>query len=169
MPDFRFCPVCSASLDRRVPPGDEHERLVCSACGFVFYRNSKPCASAIVVQDGKVLLARRGIDPYKGWWDLPGGFLELGEHPEAGIIRELQEETGLTVRPGKLLGIYMDSYHEPSEATVVMTYLVETVDAEPHPASDVVELAWFGPGELPEDIAFTCNRQALDDWRKRLA
>lgn len=166
---YRFCPVCGGGLEQRIPPGDEHERLVCSVCGFVFYQNSKPCASAIVVRDGKVLLARRAIEPFKGWWDLPGGFLELGEHPEAGMVRELLEETGLTVRPAELLGIYMDWYGDSEEASLTLTYLAEIVSGVPKPASDVAELAWFGPNELPQQIAFAYNnRQALDDWRKRL-
>ena len=168
LPEYRFCPVCSAQLGHLVPPGDEQERLVCSGCGFVFYQNSKPCAAALVAREGKVLLARRGIEPFKDWWDLPGGFLELGEHPEAAVVRELLEETGLAVRPTALLGIYMDWYREPSEATLVLTYLVDIVAGEPRPASDVADLAWFSPDDLPERIAFTCNRAALDDWRKRL-
>ncbi|MBI4499388.1 MAG: NUDIX domain-containing protein [Chloroflexi bacterium] len=165
---YRFCPACGGALATRPVPQDEHERLVCQGCGLVFYQNSKPCVGALVVrEDGRLLLVRRNIEPFKGAWDLPGGFLELGEHPDAGVVREVQEETGLTIRPRDLLGIYMDWYGPEGDATLNLMYLVEIVGGDARPASDAEAIGWFGPDELPEHIAFTCNRQALADWRKR--
>ena len=67
---------------------------MCESCGFIYWNNSRPTAGGVVEDSqGRVLLGRRGINPSKGLWDLPGGFLEPGEHPEAGFVRELLEES----------------------------------------------------------------------------
>lgn len=66
--------------------GEAFAPVKCGVCGKWHYHNSKPCAGALVVRDGKVLLAQRGVEPFKGYWDIPGGFLEAGEHPEHGAF-----------------------------------------------------------------------------------
>lgn len=166
---YSFCPKCGGPLERQFVEQDEHERLVCQVCGFIFYQLSKPCASALVVRGGRVLLVQRAIEPFKGWWDIPGGFLEPGEHPEAGAIRELREETGLEIRPTEILGIFMDAYPYGAgeEHTLNLFYLAKVMGGEPVAASDAAALAWFSKEELPENIAFRCCREALEAWRQR--
>ncbi len=166
MPPFRYCPLCASPLVRRRPPDDSLERQVCPACGRVWYENAKPCVGALITQNGRVLLARRAGPPAAGAWDLPGGFLEAWEHPEAGLVREIQEETGLTVRPVRLLGIFPDRYGADGDYTLNLHYLAEVVAGVPTPASDVAALAWFGPDEIPADLAFANVRQALAAWRE---
>ena len=79
----------------------EGSQLHCPGCGSTYYANSAPCVSALVEDaEGRVLLARRAVEPYLGLWDCPGGFLEEGEHPLDGLRRELEEETGLVARAG---------------------------------------------------------------------
>ena len=163
--NFSFCPKCGQSLATR--PVDGHERLVCVSCGFIFYQNSKPTSSVLIVEQGRVLLVRRGIEPFKGWWDIPGGFLELGEHPEAGAIRETKEETGLLIEPVELLGVFMDCYGESGEHTLNLCYLAELIGGQPRPASDVTELQWFELDALPEKIAFGWSEVALTMLRQR--
>jgi 8-oxo-dGTP diphosphatase len=127
------------------------------------YRNSKPCGEAVVVRDGRLMLTRRVHEPQAGWWDLPGGFLEPGEHPEAGVIRELREETGLDVRPVRLIGLYMDVYGPDGDPTMSVTYECEVVGGVEQAADDVAEIGWFDPGDLPE-VAFDHGRRVLADW-----
>lgn len=103
---YKYCSICGCELGEGKPFAPQQ----CDNCGNPHYHNSKPCSGALVVREGKVLLARRGVEPYKGCWDVPGGFLESGEHPEQGAIRELREETGLNIRLNGLLGMYMDRY-----------------------------------------------------------
>ena len=113
---YSFCPKCGGRLETRFFEG--RDRLICSVCGFVFYQHSKACAGALVMRGDKVLLVKRGIEPFKGYWDIPGGFLEQGEAPEEGAIRELEEETGLLIELTEILGIFMDQYGNRNTATL---------------------------------------------------
>ncbi|HUK93998.1 MAG TPA: NUDIX domain-containing protein [Gaiellaceae bacterium] len=162
---WRWCPRCREQLD-----GDEL-RVVCPACGFVCYASSKATAGALVVDErGRVLLARRAFDPFKGYWDIPGGFLEEGEHPLDGLRRELREETGLEVEPLDFLGVWIDSYGGDStaEATLNLYWTARATGGEARPADDVSELGWFGEDELPQpsELAFENVPQVLAAWRE---
>jgi len=162
---FRYCPDCGHPLP---PPSQPPERLrsqPCSACGAVHFRNAKPCAGALVVRNGKVLLGRRAIEPSRGSWDIPGGFLDPWEHPADAATREVAEETSLVVRPMQLLGIFLDTYAGRHYALNIY-YLAEVVGGEERPADDLVELRWFAAEELPEDLAFDNCREALAAWRR---
>jgi ADP-ribose pyrophosphatase YjhB (NUDIX family) len=145
---------------------DGQEQLVCVRCEFIFYQNSKPTSSVLVVERGRVLLAKRGIEPYLGWWDIPGGFLENGEHPEAGAVREVAEETGLQIKLTELLGIYIDTYGRSGEYTLNLCYTADLVSGRPNPASDVTELRWFDLDALPDQVAFNWSRDALAKLRQ---
>jgi ADP-ribose pyrophosphatase YjhB (NUDIX family) len=161
-----FCPCCGGPLEPQYAEG--RERQVCSRCGRIHYQNAKPCACALVIRGGRVLLVRRAIEPFYRYWDIPGVFLEAEEHPAACVMREIEEETGLRIRPTALLGIYVDTYGAEDEYTLNIHYLAEVVSGEPRPASDVQELAWFTPHELPSDLAFRSNYQALEDWQRAM-
>lgn len=164
----KFCSACGGALMAAEEP---HGPQRCAACGVEHFRNSKPCAGAVVVRNGRVLLVRRAIEPFKDHWDIPGGFLHEGEHPEDGVVHEVLEETGLRVRLGGLLGIYMDRYggDDADEWTLNIYYVAEPLDdAEPRAADDAGEIAWFAPDTLPMEIAFNHGRQVLADWRARV-
>jgi len=160
---WRLCPRCGAEL------GGDAARLACDACGFIVYASSKPTASALCVDNGRVLLARRAHPPFQGFWDIPGGFLDEGEDPLDGLRRELREETGLEVEPQRFLGIWMDRYGGDStaEATLNLYWAVRVVGGEAAPADDVSELRWFGRDELPaaDELAFENVPLVLDAWR----
>ncbi|MGB2875078.1 MAG: NUDIX domain-containing protein [Gaiellaceae bacterium] len=163
---WRWCPRCQTALR-----GDE-SRVECPACGFVSYASSKPTAGALVGDEqGRVLLARRRAEPFAGSWDIPGGFLDEGEHPLDGLRRELREETGLEVEPLEFLGVWMDRYGGDStaEATLNLYWTARVVGGEPEPADDVTELRWFAADELPapEELAFENVPLVLSAWRAR--
>ena len=80
------------SFSKKIPPGDDRERSVCNTCGFVDYQNPKIVAGAVVVYRGKILMCRRAIEPRRGYWTLPAGYMELGETVEEGAMREAREE-----------------------------------------------------------------------------
>jgi ADP-ribose pyrophosphatase YjhB (NUDIX family) len=170
MRPYVYCPYCRTELVSRPIPTDGPVRKVCPACKFIQWGNSKPTASGIVTDEqGRALLVRRGIEPFKGMWDIPGGFLEASEHPEDGVVREIFEETGLRVRPVRLIGVYMDTYGPPpSEDTLNFYYECRvTDDLAPAPADDVTETGWFFPANAPGPLAFENTRQAFADWTAR--
>ncbi len=159
----RHCAACGERLTRRRVAG--RLRPQCPRCGRVAYRNPKPCAGALVERDdGAVLLVRRAVAPYRGWWDIPGGFLEADEHPERGAVRELREETGLRVRLVCLLGVYVD---RGPPATLNLYYLARATGGRARASDDAVALGWFHRGELPRRIAYPRHaRRVLADWRR---
>jgi ADP-ribose pyrophosphatase YjhB (NUDIX family) len=122
----------------------------------------------VLVDDhGRVMLTRRGIEPRRGMWDLPGGFMRPGEDGEQAARRELLEETGLEIAVGRLLAIIPDVYGPDDEPTLNIFYLAHVVAGTAAPASDVSEIGWFGAAALPQpaEIAFACVADALARWR----
>jgi len=145
--------------------------LVCAACDFHFWQGSKPAVGAILLRTigGKrqVLLTRRGIEPYKGEWDLPGGFLSNGERPEDGLNRELREELGVAVSNPRFFTTEVDQYNRDDiavQARFVLSMFFAcdvAAGAQFVPVDDVVEAAWFPLDMLPAELAFACNRRVL--------
>ncbi len=165
---FHFCPDCGARLPG--PLEADTRRLssqTCGACRAVHYRNAKPCAGALVVRQGHVLLGRRAVEPARDWWDIPGGFLNPWELPADGAIREVREETGLEVRLVQLLTIEIDTYAD-RDYTLNLYYLAEPVGGREAPADDLAELRWFTPRELPSELAFPHCARVLATWARSL-
>ena len=152
---WKMCPRCAAGLEL------DQGKASCPACDSVYYANSAPAVEGVLERDGKVLLTKRGIDPRRGYWDLPGGFLEEGEEPLEGLAREFREETGLAVRPLEWLGTHLEPYDH--YFVLGLTWLVRA-DGEPRPDDDVEELRWFGPNELPDEMAFRHQDELLRAW-----
>ena len=159
---WKFCPRCRTELEL----GDG--RVSCPACGFTAYAGSVPTASALCVDDaGRVLLARRAHEPERGKWDLPGGFLDEGEHPLDGLRRELHEGTGLEIEPEEFVGGFPDRYGEAGIYTINFYWTVRVVAGEPNAADDVADLRWFDADALPgpDEFAFPNSVAALRAWR----
>lgn len=167
---YSFCPVCGKAIGER-----RRDVLVCGTCGYHFFLNTKPCVGAIVLRkvDGEdqILLTRRGIEPHKGKWDLPGGFLGNGEHPEAALKRELREELGVSVSNPRFLTFKTDEYPradiaEEARFVISLFFFCDIPDgASLSPADDVSEVGWFPFDELPFELAFNANQMALLEAR----
>jgi len=163
---WRFCARCGSDLDLTDLP----RRVVCPVCGFVAYANPKPAAVGLITdEEGRLLLVRRAVDPFKDRWDAPGGFVEEGEHPLDALRRELVEETGYEVEPGRFVGAWMDTYGDGADVQSTLNLYWESriVSGTPRPADDAAELGWFEPDALPspEQLAFTTVGDALEHWR----
>ena len=163
-----FCPKCGGALEKRYVNAEMSNRQVCQDCGSILYRNSKPCLGVVALKGDRVLLVKRAIEPFKGCWDIPGGFLEEGEHPAHGAVRELQEETGLIIDPVEVLGIYMDVYGAEEESTLNICYVARVIGGEPRMGSDAIDMNWFPILSLPRDSAFACTKEALDLLKQKL-
>lgn len=137
-------------------------RPVCTACGLTIYENPKTAAAVIPVLHGKVALVRRAMRPRKGTWVFPGGYVDAGESVDDAARREVFEETGLTVRLERLIGVYSRAGDE----TVLIVYAGEVVGGELTAGDEEQEAAWFSPDALPPDdqLGFWSTAQALRDW-----
>ncbi len=133
-------------------------RPVCAACGFTHFRDPKVAVIALVAAGNRVLLVRRGVEPERGKWALPGGFMDAGEMPEEALARELAEETGLKVRIARFLGVFPMAPLARSGGGIVLAYQASIDgDESPHPLcvhDDAVEAGWFSPDDLPAALAF---------------
>ncbi|HZJ71633.1 MAG TPA: NUDIX domain-containing protein [Planctomycetota bacterium] len=139
-------------------------RRRCLRCGWIFYDNPVPAAGAIIERDGRILLARRGAPPYAGTWDVPGGFVEAGEHPERALRRELREELGVAPRSVRFAGFYTDTYGPGGLPLMAIIYTAQ-VTGRPRAASDVSEVAWFPRDRLPlHTVGFPGIRRALREY-----
>lgn len=140
-------------------------------CGTVLWQNPKPTVSALVTRPGaaggvEVLLTRRGAPPCEGCWDVPGGFVDVDEHPEDALRREMREELGVETEVGAFVGVFMDRYGEDDgDSTLNLYYEASVAAGTIRPASDVVEAAWFPLDHPPEPMAFDNGRRGLEALR----
>lgn len=132
-----FCSTCGSRLASRTI--ETRQRAYCPSCETPIYRNPNPCAGVLVVDADQLLLIRRTQPPGAGTWSLPAGYLEYDEPPRAGAVRELAEETSVTVSPTEL-ELFDTAFIRPSdqENILVLIYRVErgVTDGDPTPGSD---------------------------------
>jgi len=142
---FKFCPACASEVD----VGDEEERI-CGSCGRNWYRNSSPSVGAAIVKDGRALVTVRGSDPYKGKFDVPGGFLQLGEDVIDALRRELREELDIEVDVAQSDFVHMvtHTYGEEDEWVLAIGFVARLTSGTPTPASDVADARWVSLEEL---------------------
>lgn len=167
----RWCPLCAAPLEQRVPELDDRPRHVCTACGFVLYMNPKVAAGTVpVAPDGRIALIRRGVEPGMGRWSWPCGYVEIDEDVPRCAVRETREETGLDVELGPLLGLYSYAASDTTgdvSATgiVIVCYRARVTDGVLVAGDDAIEAAWFAPDAIPwDDLAFDSSRRGLRDF-----
>ena len=164
-PAPRFCTACGARLSAIREEGKR--RFRCRRCGRTFYNNPVPAAVALVVKGRKILLGRRAAAPYKGTWDLPGGFMEGAETPEVALRRELREELGAGIRSARFLGFFRETYGPRGFPILAMVYRVKLKGGRLMTASDVSELRWFDRERLPfQQISFLSVRKALHQFAR---
>ena len=156
-------PFDPANFTRRIPDGDDRQRLVCDDCGFIQYENPKIVVGSVAYWEDRILLCRRAIEPRVGYWTLPAGYLELGEDVEVGARREAWEEARAEMEIEQLLGIY--SIKRISQVQLIFRARLISPDVAAGPES--AEVALFHPDEIPHDaIAFPSVHWALAHFRE---
>jgi 8-oxo-dGTP diphosphatase len=161
----RFCAKCGQPLQTREHGG--RSRPHCPACGWTYYgKNALGAAVAILSDDARqILLVQRAHEPFRDWWMLPAGFVEYGDSAADTAVREAEEETGLDVELTALRGLYFGT-DDPRDVAHLAVYDARVVRGTPRAGDDASAVAFFGPDELPEQLAFEGQRQAIEDWRR---
>lgn len=145
-----------------IPEGDNRERMVCPDCGFINYENPKIVVGSVCLWQERFLLCRRAINPRRGFWTLPAGFLELNEATAAGAMREAWEEAQARIVIDGLLAIY--DIPRISQVQLIYRAHLETPDFAAGPES--LEVKLFAWDDIPwEELAFPSVRWALDHYR----
>lgn len=164
--DYSYCPYDGERLiiNDYIP----EDRPKCLKCGFIDYQNPKACVVILITQGSKILLARRGIEPAKGEWDIPGGFVDSRESAEDAVIREALEETNLHIQVKEYLGSVPDVYGPRQTPTINLCYLVEVLKGDIQPKSDVESLVWFSLDEIPQKMAFKHQKRVIQLLKEKL-
>ena len=152
------------SFIRRIPEGDNRERMICADCGHIAYENPKVVVGSVIVFDGRVLMCRRAIEPRRGYWTLPAGYLELNETLEEGAMREAQEEAEAKIAIDGILGIF--TIARISQVQVIFrARFKERAIAHFAPGPESLDVRLFEPDAIPTDeIAFPSVHWALNAW-----
>ncbi len=151
------------SFSTAIPEGEDRERRVCDTCGFIDYVNPRIVTGVVAISaDGRILLCKRAIEPRKGYWTLPAGFMELGESVEDGCRREAREEACAELDLQGVLAVYSI----PRIGQVQIMYRARLLnEPAPGPESEAVQLVEWD--DIPWDqLAFPSVRWALDHWRE---
>jgi 8-oxo-dGTP diphosphatase len=162
--EYDFCPRCGSRLETRLLKNGDPERLVCGACGFVFYLGPKLVAGAIFELDGEVVLIQRDIEPGYGKWTFPGGFVERGEKAEVAAEREVLEESGLEIEVAEIIGLY--TYE--GEVPAIAVFAARVLGGQPTPLDETMDVKGFPRDGLPwSELAFPSTKQALKDYLRK--
>jgi 8-oxo-dGTP diphosphatase len=144
---FKYCPLCGKKLEINSIEGKNRKN--CPFCGFVDYENPLPCVSIIGIKNDKIVLIKRGIEPSKGSWAPPSGFMEAGENPEDTALRELYEETSLKGEVTNLLGVY--SQHTKIYGNlVIIIFLVRITAGNIKAGDDAMDAKFFDFDDIPQ-------------------
>ena len=136
-------------MHHSVPPNDEQARWNCAACGYVMYENPTPVVLVVVEAEGRMLLIRRALDPYKGCWAVPGGFVEKGESVTIAAVRELEEETGIRISEDDLIPLFVSSVVSTNQIYITFrTHLKQP--AEMILGAEAIEGGWFSRDDFPQ-------------------
>jgi ADP-ribose pyrophosphatase YjhB (NUDIX family) len=163
-----FCPKCGSDrLEIRIPRLDDKRRQVCVECNYVHYTGPALAAGVILHGEAGICLARRALEPGRGLWAFPGGFVDLDEEPEAAALREAEEETGHTAEVERLVGVY-NSLGPRGKRVLIVVYSGRATGraARKHEGPDEVqEVRWFPLDEIPwAELAFESTRLALREY-----
>ncbi|MBU8537416.1 NUDIX hydrolase [Falsiroseomonas tokyonensis] len=153
----------TARFVRRIPEGEDRERLTCNDCGYVAYENPKIVVGSVVAVEGRVLLCRRAIEPRRGFWTIPAGYMELGETVEEGALREAREEACAELQLDGVLAVY--SIARIGQVQILFRASLASPGFAAGPES--LEVRLFDWDEIPwDELAFPSVHWVLQAWRE---
>jgi ADP-ribose pyrophosphatase YjhB (NUDIX family) len=159
---MNFCSHCgSDALRFEIPTGDNRPRYCCPDCGHIHYQNPNMVVGCLPVWEDKILLCRRAIEPRRGFWNLPAGYLENGETVQEGALRETREEAGIEVDLLRLHTVY----NIPHVDQVYLFFLAQMRSPEFDIGPETLETGLFAPNEIPfDDMAFHSSVYAIKQY-----
>jgi len=159
--EIKFCPSCGAAVELRRPDDDNRPRHICISCGTIHYQNPNMVIGSIPEWEDKILLCRRAIEPRKGLWTLPGGFMENGETTTEAAIRETLEEANARIEVGDLYSMYS----LPFINQVHLLFRARLLDLDFSPGPESLEVMLFTENEIPwDEIAFRPVKYSLEHY-----
>lgn len=158
---MNYCSNCGGNNIKKEIPNDDHRlRNICKDCDSVFYDNPRIVVGTIPIFENKILLAKRGIEPRKGKWNLPAGFLEVDETLKEGAIRETMEETGAEIKK-----LTKHSIYQATSNHLYIFYLAQLKNKRFNTTPESTEIFFFEEDNIPwNDLAFTANTFALKSY-----
>jgi ADP-ribose pyrophosphatase YjhB (NUDIX family) len=158
---MKFCPACGHPLTFTIPPGDNRMRAVCAHCGAIHYENPRVVVGCVTEWEGRILLCRRAIEPRRGYWTTPAGFLENGESLQVGAARESLEEAGVQVEIGSLLAVVNVLYAHQVHVLFRARMLTPRIAS----GEESLEVGLYDESAIPwSDVAFPSIRFALEQY-----
>lgn len=156
---IKFCTHCGADVSFEIPAGDALPRHVCKRCGHIHYENPRLVVGCVATWEDRILLCRRAIEPRRGFWTLPAGFMENGETTAEGALRETWEEAGARVELGPLYTLF----NLPHIDQVYFMFRARLLDLDYQPGIESLEVRLFTEQEIPWDqIAFRTVKASLE-------
>ncbi len=158
---MKFCSQCGSGMAHQIPEGDDRPRFVCESCAFIHYDNPRMIVGCVPVYGDRVLLCKRAIEPRKGYWTLPAGFMENGETSLQGACRETWEEARANVSDQQLYRLF----DIPNINQVYLFYRAQVVDGEFGVGPESTQVALFEEHEIPwREIAFPVVHHTLKEY-----
>lgn len=160
---MKFCQLCAGPITHDIPPGDDKLRYRCLSCDTTFYQNPNNIVGTLPFHGDQVLLCRRAIEPRKGLWTLPAGFMENGETTWQGALRETDEEAGAQVNllPDSLYTVF----NLPNINQVYLFFRAELSSLVFAPGIESLEVQLFREQEIPwDEIAFAVVKRTLEQY-----
>jgi ADP-ribose pyrophosphatase YjhB (NUDIX family) len=157
----KFCSDCGAAVSQQIPAGDDRLRYVCVSCETIHYTNPRVIVGCVPEHEGRILLCKRAIEPRKGWWTLPAGFMENGETTVQGAARETWEEACARVHDQQLYRLF----DVPGINQVYMFYRARIEDGAFGVGPESLEVRLFTQEEIPwREIAFPVVYHTLHEY-----
>ena len=159
---MKFCSQCgSDKINFEIPLGDSLSRFICDSCSTIHYQNPKVIVGCLPIYNDQIVICKRAIEPCKGKWNLPAGFMENGERAEDGALRELKEETGLD---GAIIKLHC-VYSIPHVNQVYLIFLTRIDSQNVDPGEESLEVKFFNMHEIPwGDIGFSSSVYAIQKY-----
>lgn len=158
---YKYCPNCKKKLIKKLV--DNISRLCCLDCGFIFWNNPTPVVSVVIHKNGEVAMLKRAKEPFKGYWVLPGGYINVEETVQEAVIREAKEEANIEITLEKLIGVYRID-DDPRGINIDIIYSAQSKGNVALSPEDS-EFKYYKLNSLPELIAYK-HREAIGDWSK---